>query len=824
MSTSPHLPPPVINEVGIPPPSLNGIQHHESPSQLALMLTNSLRENEDLKRELALYKRKAEKADRLMRDLHALNTATGKSSNAGPSSVPPGHFDENAVKLLILECQERAERAEVKRDELEARIYKLQEHWMDFDRIAAGYETKQAEIRLKFSTLMASKGGELYVVGPGPPYATALAQARQDMAAQHPPQPTPNSRVRPRAGSLDGSSYPPHLAGGPPPAKRLRGERTLPDHAIAGRPRERHRSQSPQRMPPYNGLGFHNSLPHPGAFQGHPSHDAISRGRSRILDHEMDDRTSLHPSDTRGSHHRSGHRRRTSHSRSRSRASSASLDEMLLEATTGDDLDRPEDPELGGMSQGRVVTQTIQLSRQSSHHLSSHNQPARGLRHRSSSLDRDREYHMSHSSSQHASRSRGSTVATPHQSLHPSSSMSGPGMAGMDMPSGPGVPGMSDPVMMRQPGQVQYQTHTFAPPVTGPPVKKPKNANTPSSSNIGGLTSQGSVTTLGPQPTVSSIGGGGFPGSNAQGQRTCRQCGQPGRYKDGKCVEKWGPGPEGPGTVCDRCRKKMKRVERRGTLDSQQLASSQNVPHITSTSLVHSATSMNLMSGNGRGPLMAQSQTNRSIHRTDTLLVDQGVPSAPSHSSYLTTVSQRRDDSRTGAGSPRGSHSGGRSAMRSPPTPPSITTLPPSSRSNDVDEVLYDQLADNSGRSPSERDGANGRRSRQSTSSLSPPTPSAGVAVPSSRASPRVSESPRTTNGNNASGSNGSGSTTKGKVTPSDIDPDADADADADAEMDTEADADADAELLEAIDEAERKAGNSSTAEDEWLKKEEISI
>ncbi|KAJ7189702.1 hypothetical protein B0H12DRAFT_1246534 [Mycena haematopus] len=42
-------------------------------------------------------------------------------------------------------------------------------------------------------------------------------------------------------------------------------------------------------------------------------------------------------------------------------------------------------------------------------------------------------------------------------------------------------------------------------------------------------------------------------------RRICRQCGWPGRYKDGKCVEKWGPGPLGPGTVCDRCRKSMKR-------------------------------------------------------------------------------------------------------------------------------------------------------------------------------------------------------------------------------------------------------------------------
>lgn len=50
----------------------------------------------------------------------------------------------------------------------------------------------------------------------------------------------------------------------------------------------------------------------------------------------------------------------------------------------------------------------------------------------------------------------------------------------------------------------------------------------------------------------SVMGGGGFPPTNAQGQRICRQCGLPGRYKEGKCVEKWGPGPEGPGTVCDR--------------------------------------------------------------------------------------------------------------------------------------------------------------------------------------------------------------------------------------------------------------------------------
>ena len=74
--------------------------------------------------------------------------------------------------------------------------------------------------------------------------------------------------------------------------------------------------------------------------------------------------------------------------------------------------------------------------------------------------------------------------------------MSGPGVAGLNVPSGPGVPGINnDPALA---GQVQYQTHTFAPPVTGPPVKKPKLANTPSLGSIaGGVGSQPSLPTIG---------------------------------------------------------------------------------------------------------------------------------------------------------------------------------------------------------------------------------------------------------------------------------------------------------------------------------------
>ncbi|KAJ6520797.1 hypothetical protein DFH09DRAFT_1331624 [Mycena vulgaris] len=76
-------------------------------------------------------------------------------------------------------------------------------------------------------------------------------------------------------------------------------------------------------------------------------------------------------------------------------------------------------------------------------------------------------------------------------------------------------------------------------------------------------------------------GGGPFPPTNAANQRICQQCGLPRCYKEGKCIEKWGPGPLGPGTVY--AAKRWKRVERRGTLE-QQAASAAVMPATTSTS------------------------------------------------------------------------------------------------------------------------------------------------------------------------------------------------------------------------------------------------
>ncbi|KAF7793055.1 hypothetical protein EIP86_004160 [Pleurotus ostreatoroseus] len=153
-----------------------------------------------------------------------------------------------------------------------------------------------------------------------------------------------------------------------------------------------------------------------------------------------------------------------------------------------------------------------------------------------------------------------------------------------------------------------------------------------------------------------SIGGGGFLGTNAQGKCICRQCSLPGHYKDSKCRKKWGPGPEGTGTVCDRCHKKMKRVKRRGTLDSQHLA---NAAHNPPTAIHPSAAAMQHPPTNGRNSQVTASASDRSLHRSDTIPTN--------HMSNARALGPSDNRSR-------------------PPTPPYITTLSGGTTSSETEE------------------------------------------------------------------------------------------------------------------------------------------
>ncbi|KAF8901803.1 hypothetical protein CPB85DRAFT_119805 [Mucidula mucida] len=136
----------------------------------------------------------------------------------------------------------------------------------------------------------------------------------------------------------------------------------------------------------------------------------------------------------------------------------------------------------------------------------------------------------------------------------------------------PSVSSMSPIAGTVRPSTGSFQTHIFAPVVTGAPIKRTKYTNTghlsASNSNANANSLTRSDTLITSTTDVSAVPAKIYPATNELGQRICRACGQPGRYKEEKCIEKWGPGPMGPGTVCDRCRKKIKRVERKNTLGS----------------------------------------------------------------------------------------------------------------------------------------------------------------------------------------------------------------------------------------------------------------
>ncbi|KAI0637471.1 hypothetical protein C8Q77DRAFT_1048325 [Trametes polyzona] len=427
--------------------------------------------------------------------------------------------------------------------------------------------------------------------------------------------------------------------------------------------------------------------------------------------------------------------------------------------------------------------------------------------------------------------------------------------------------GAAQPGPLAVPGQVAtYQTHIFAPPVTGAPVKKSKLSASGSS-----LSANGSMMTIGPTGSVisgpSSMGGTTFPAVNEHGQRLCRHCGQVGRYKEGKCVEKWGPGPEGPGTVCDRCRKKMKRVERRGTLDGHNLQILHPPAAIHPSGAPQPAPSSAPMNGRSSG----------SLHRSDTLHVHhsssqvqtRGLAPTATHiisssnssprGSYIRHERDREyERDRDHDASPQHSQysSGSRPAQRSPPTPPYIATLPGSgSGTQEHDDAhTYDgSRATSRERLPHGH--GHGHAHKHSIASMN----GHGSASASGSASSRsASRSPKTHSGSGsgsagaahasgsavgaagaaASGTSPRGSDGKSKSSElmdvdadgeevdadAEADPDADGEegegegeADVDADAEADADADADAELLEAVDAAE---ANNATDE-EWLKKED---
>ncbi|KZT67049.1 hypothetical protein DAEQUDRAFT_428917 [Daedalea quercina L-15889] len=353
----------------------------QSPAQLAALLSDALRDADALRYELSKSRRRAEKAERLLSSLtHSTCSPSQQrppAESSAPSTPPNGHHQplpESAVKA-ILDAEARVERAEVARDDAEARLRVIQEAWTELNHYLNTTEVRAADARMSFSRIVADGGGQLVLV---PVHAAGSSSALPPSQPPHhtlpplkslssrtsssyrppfpslppPPLPNANSRVRPRSGSLDG--YPNSLTGpgGPPPPKRMRSERDPAD-------RSRQYSVSPSASPRYTYMnGRHDPglvpLQHSGSASVpalHPYYGASGpnppyRGHS----HHRDEPVQIRYVDANGrpTHHERHSRRRgrsrSPHSRSRSRESSMSVDEMILEATTGDDHERQGAP------------------------------------------------------------------------------------------------------------------------------------------------------------------------------------------------------------------------------------------------------------------------------------------------------------------------------------------------------------------------------------------------------------------------------------------------------------------------------------------------
>lgn len=195
-----------------------------SNTQLATLLADSYKDAEGLRRDLALAKKRADKAERLL-----LNFQTVQQSAADVSSSSGQSPD---VARMIMDYEERISIAERAKEEAESRRRAIQEHWSSLDRYLSSIEFRAQDARSHFGRIVS--GDNTHISLPSvPPYAPPSVcsstpslipdtHIRQHQNSSHvfpplPPHPNPNPNRRPRTPSMESSFQ-------QPPPKRSRGD------------------------------------------------------------------------------------------------------------------------------------------------------------------------------------------------------------------------------------------------------------------------------------------------------------------------------------------------------------------------------------------------------------------------------------------------------------------------------------------------------------------------------------------------------------------------------------------------------------------------
>ncbi|KAL5508772.1 hypothetical protein ACEPAG_4751 [Sanghuangporus baumii] len=607
---SPTPPPPKLPELVVSPnnslTSSSTTTPGRAPAQLALMLSNALADVDALKRALADEKRHTSRAERILQTFH-------------PNDLPMNEQVSEGAMKAILDAEARADRAERERDDALHVLHSLSHHFAELKRYESSLSLRASDARSAFTRLLSG------ITASHPPPASSPTLSGSPPALSLPtlPPPLPTPSLNSVPSQRLNTTVP------PPPSLSSHYTRGLPQAAPTFPSSSYSHGTSHARQSSLTHGSTFSSLPLPpppsasglgsgliGAFPAPPSSSSSfsvpakrsHRSRStRGLDDGLADATVWEDSKRR----RMGNW------------------DMDVDEPHANHLEQPlpyphHQPSLSAQPTQRVFEHDRDhLQHQQPYTRSSAPYPPRYDEQREVNgntptsangmvrLDarelvrdakererREKGYHPRHKDGETNRKSRRSTSRSSWGSSRSIDEMLLE--TATDGERGRREGGPSSPRGQQNLGNFPAQTHlqdvgTALPPLSATREHKSEKIGFHSSQPSNGSTSgvngivekekpvkvpATQLMTLGPGGVVvsgggqaaSAIPGGGYPPYNEAGQRICRQCGVPGRYKDGKCVEKWGPGPEGPGTVCDKCRKKMKRVERRGTLDGSVAA------------------------------------------------------------------------------------------------------------------------------------------------------------------------------------------------------------------------------------------------------------
>lgn len=218
-----------------------------SNSQLATLLVDAYRDNDNLRKELASIRKRAEKAERVIQVINTDPIASpaptgGAATNGGAGSSAPPDLQQlqqrhtETVKRLIEDYEEQVRSAQAAREDAESRRRVLSDSWEQVERYLTDLELRSKDARSALSTVVSGSvaAGALSLPGLPSPITLLSASAsspssanptQYPLAPMGPPGAVPSHRTSRQSRTSIFPVLPPHPNAGtshPPSTRRPR--------------------------------------------------------------------------------------------------------------------------------------------------------------------------------------------------------------------------------------------------------------------------------------------------------------------------------------------------------------------------------------------------------------------------------------------------------------------------------------------------------------------------------------------------------------------------------------------------------------------------